>query len=329
MTIVQNFSSLKKQKFYPETDILIWAASLCRYKSFGYKIKLYCSEKDFLFLKKYHLYELYDEIDTTFMIKYEKKNDINDAKFWSNRKLEVLYNEYFVLGNSDFIYSDTDVLMNEPFNITDCDAMVWSPEPRIIKRDIFGNIIWASTIYPPWKYISVPTGYIMPDYIENTDDAYNCGIMYFKNRKVFLKYYREYRRFALNNPCYIDDNIDIGHVNSNIFACNSEQRILKAVLTNLDQKVKPIMPEREYGLSRQGYHFYLFRIGWRNLNDNIPQPDIVYKVLNVAIHESLNILKELNKEVYEFYSKLEWLVESNFEDIYSKVPNNIVLRKYY
>ena len=67
MKIIQNFSSKKHVKEFPIMDILIWYLGLIKLRAFGYKIKLYCEKKDFEFLKQWGLFDLYDEIDDTFL----------------------------------------------------------------------------------------------------------------------------------------------------------------------------------------------------------------------------------------------------------------------
>jgi hypothetical protein len=62
MYVIQNFTSQKTPINY--FDQLIWLIGLKHYRSLGYKLKLYCEEKDIEFLKNSFLFHYYDEIDT-------------------------------------------------------------------------------------------------------------------------------------------------------------------------------------------------------------------------------------------------------------------------
>lgn len=323
MTIINIFSSLKRFDNYPETDILIWAAALSKYKSFGYNTKIYCMPNDLFFLAEYKLLQLYDEVDTDFLQLYELNKKVDDNIFWSDRKIEILHHEFFDLKNTDFIYTDTDVFMNIAFDISDCDVLFWSPEPRLVKFKDNGDINWDTTIYPDWKFISKPRNYKMPQYIKEIDDAYNCGVMYFKNPNIFKIYYKEYYKFTINNPCTVENGFTY---NKSLFPCNAEQRILKAIITNTHQKVKFIMPEKLNGICKEGYHFFWFRTAWSNMNKYQVLP-IAYVMLNTAIYESLQTLKTNCFEIYEFYKDLPWLI--NFEKKFFNTPDHIVLRYYY
>lgn len=249
MIIFNTFTNAKHIKKLPEIDVLIWLASLIQYKSLGYSLKLYCLDSDIEFLKQENLYDLYDEIDTEFFKTNETLPKLNGEKFWSSRKLEAIYHEICEL-KSGAIYSDTDIIMFKPID-TNCDAVVWSPEPRYSGQN---------TIYVDWKHLSKPKGYKMPDFIKREKDAYNCGIMWFKDPELYKFYREQYLRFALSNPCEVTGVPEYGN---NLFACNGEQRILKACLTQKKAKVGMIMPEKKFGLSENGNHYYWFRAAWR------------------------------------------------------------------
>ena len=148
ITVFNNFTSGTRTK-YPKMDILIWIAGLLRYKSFGYRTKLYCLREDIQFLKDNRLFGLYDEIDVDTLANEAQAalSKVDGKRFWSTRKLECMRHEWLVLGNADSIYSDTDVVMNSPFSLNGLDALTWSPETH--KK---------VSIYIPWEMMTSPAG---------------------------------------------------------------------------------------------------------------------------------------------------------------------------
>ena len=113
MKIIQNFSSKKHIAQLPFFDIAMWYVGLQQLKNFGYTTKLYCEKKDFNFLNKWHLLELYDEVDSSFLTEIQKDdtyNAINDEYFWSKRKLFCIEHE-FQINSEPFMYMDTDILL--------------------------------------------------------------------------------------------------------------------------------------------------------------------------------------------------------------------------
>ena len=323
MVIFNTFSNGKRYNDMPETDIIIWCASLIRYKGFGYKTKIFCLESDLEFLKHYHLFELYDEIDTTLLKDNEQLSKIDESIFWSSRKIEAMYHQLFTL-NEPSIYVDTDILMRKPYDLSG-DCLVWSPETRIIVELPNGEIDWTKTIYPSWKFLSKPEGYVMPDYIKQTPDAYNCGVWFFKNKEVFKKYREEYYKFCIGNPGIIKHSKN-KVFNNAMFPCNAEQRILKAVLTEENQKVNCVMPIKAKGLCEKGMHYFWYRVSWRKMKEKnvVPTQDSL-SVLNYTLIECMMTLKRYNY-IYEFYSNLPWL--KDFETQFKQSKDKIIIRRY-
>ena len=299
VTVFNNFTSGTRTK-YPKIDILIWMASLVMYKSFGYRTKLYCTEEDIGFLKDNRLYGLYDEIDTQTLATEAKEalSKVDGKRFWSTRKFECMRHEWLVLGNRDSVYSDTDVLMKKSFDLSG-DALAWSPEERKKK-----------TIYVPWGDLSSPPGYDMPEYIRKTDDAYNCGVLWFKEPDVFRRWYEAYHAWADGNPCLISPDIKDGH--NNLFACNGEQRILKAVLDDAKADVRCVMPVSGRGLSEAGDHWYWYRVVWRLLSEAGKWPEATEEdealcMLNYAALESLEAVGEYDGALRSEILSDDWL----------------------
>lgn len=323
MIIFNTFSNGKRYATMPETDILIWCASLIKYKNFGYTTKLFCLEEDIPFLKQYHLYELYDQIDTTLLKDNEQLAKIDESIFWSSRKIEAMYHQLFTL-NEPAIYVDTDIIMRVPYNLSH-DVLVWSPEPRIVKFLPNGEVDWSCTIYPSWKFLSKPEDYRMEEYIQQTPDAYNCGVWFFKDREVFKKYREEYYKFCIGNPGKIK-HVKKNFFNNAIFPCNAEQRILKAVLTHEEQDVGFVMPQKAKGICNDGCHYFWYRVGWRQMNKKGVQPtEDILSVLNWTLMECLFTLKTY-PQIYEFYSSLPWL--QGYEEEYKKGKNKFLMNKY-
>lgn len=316
MIIFNTFTNAQHIKSLPDIDILMWLTSLIQYKNLGYRLKLYCLPSDIQFLKDEHLYGLYDEIDTEFFVRNTVLDKINGEKFWSSRKIEAIHHELCEL-KSGAIYSDTDILMFKPLDLN-CDALVWSPELVYNKQ---------KTIYVSWDNISKPKDYVMPQYIKDCSDAYNCGILWFKDPEIFKEYRQQYLDFVLDNPCELKNTPEY---DNNIFACNAEQRILKAVLTKKEANVGKIMPEKRFGLSMNGNHYYWFRTCWRynpvlNLNfvDSSGYQQVVeaYKVMNNFIDMALKIIGVYSNVIYvstlnkSLFSKFYFLRNKNSQGL--------------
>lgn len=325
MIVFNTFNHGKRKFKVREIDNLIWAACLIKYKSFGWTTKLYCLEEDIEFLKKYHLYELYDIVDTEFLKDNEQLKKVNEDIFWSSRKIEAMYHELFEL-NEDAFYSDTDLIIRRKPNLNH-DVLVWSPEPHL-----------KNSVYIDWDIMSKPDGYEMLDYIKECNDAFNCGVWYFKNKEIFKKYREEYYKFVIGNPGIItheaDDKFLVSLVkNNNAFPCNAEQRILKAVCTHLTNDIGFILKKKNNGLGKPGSHYFYYKMFWIHFHE-VYYPNLgdlktfqMYQCLNEAVHESLQVIKKSKyKDVYEFYSNLSWLY--GFEDVYSDY-NKIILKQYF
>jgi hypothetical protein len=250
MKIIQNFSSGKHIKKLPIVDILIWYTGLVKLKSFNYKLKLYCTSADIPFLKAWNLYNFYDEINTTFLDSFFPK--IDETNFWSVRKLECI-NYEFEHSFEPFIYLDTDIILNEPISFTG-EVIVWSPE-------------MVSPIYPSWEDLSLPPNYKMPDWLYSTKEPYNCGILGFKTKSIFQAFLEEYYKFTVNNPCYLTSfMIKLPSEKRCVWACNSEQRLLRGFCKHLNLEVCCFMPEPLLGICEKGAHYYVYRYNWRLLN---------------------------------------------------------------
>ena len=308
MKILQNFSSKKHIKELPITDILIWYLGTSRLKGYGHTLKLYCEEKDLDFLKEWGLFDLYDEVDTEFLSNNELFEIINQENFWSIRKIECINHEYEI-SEEPFIYMDTDIVMNMPVHMAG-DLLVWSPEQK-------------QEIYVPWECLSAPYDYVMPEYIYKMDKAYNCGILGFKSKELFDLYRKEYLTFVINNPCITFDLEATEETIRNIWACNAEQRILRAVANNNKWGVYTIMPTQIPGACNAGIHYYLCRAFWRQLNKNELNDDAReywIGILNDQIRLLMSILKEQNSEMFNKFISIDWIKDC--------VENNINIEEY-
>lgn len=253
MYVIQNFTSQTKPINY--FDQLIWLIGLKHYKSLGYKIKLYCEEKDIQFLKDCYIYYYYDEIDTeAFAKNYSWLDGVNQEHFWFFRKIIAIEHE-IELG-TDFFYSDTDIVINKKPDFSDCDIYTWCLENYDDKV--------GKSIYVDLKELSLPPEYTIPGYLaKTTDKNYNCGLLYFKNKDIFYYWKKEMLRFATNNPCIIFNKNYI--YTSHIFACTCEQRILTGIIKDKNLIVKTFdTNEISNGLSDNGGHFFGFRYGMKN-----------------------------------------------------------------
>jgi len=278
MKIVNIFSNGQHIPTLPAIDMLIWAAGLAAWKQLGYALKIYCEPHNLEFLDYWRLRDFYDEVDTSLLPDNEQIAKVDGKRFWSARKAEVLRSE-IALGN-DSVVADTDIIMFAPLP-TDYDLLVWSDEPRTTN---------GGTIYLDWKQISTPPKYVMKRFVRVCKDAYNCGVLHFKDTHLYELWAQEYYRFVIGNPC--KSAVDYGN---NVFACNSEQRILRACADYMEARVAKVMPEKKQGLSAAGNHYYWLRAVWRNL------PRIQNDVLRLWLTHQLKVLRDLAFKLLEPY----------------------------
>lgn len=281
-------------------DILIWYIGLTKLRNFGYEIKLYCEKKDLDLLRRWGLLDLYTEIDDTFMSSDFIINNeiINGTYFWSKRKIECIKHE-FEINTGPFIYMDTDIILNGLFNIdTETDLIAWSPETQ-------------EKIYIPWNHLSIPKGYKMPEYIYKTEGAYNCGVLYFKTKQQFLDYRKQYINYTMGNPCETRGVTAWDETIRNIWACNAEQRILKAVADHENWNVKLIMDKQAPGACDFGIHYYYLRGFWRLLavEDFLKEEEKAYwlGLLNFQLDQLLNILAAMDREALFRFLEIDWV----------------------
>lgn len=253
MKIIQNFTSNKHYQNIPIIDILIWSCGLNNLKVFKHKLKLYCKSSDIKFLKDWGLFDFYDEIDTSFLETFE--STVNETNFWSIRKLACIEHE-FDISAEPFIYMDTDIIMNIPLS-NPSDLLVWGLEPQ-------------RGVYLSWEHYSLPYGYSLPDWLKNTHDAYNCGVLAFKNKEFFNLYLKEFYKFTEGNVCLLSESAEKTFLDSEkraIWACTAEQRILKGLAEKLNWDVTAVNTEAHEHMSESGIHYYILRNNWRQLRD--------------------------------------------------------------
>lgn len=267
ITIFQNFPSLPDATIFWKYDIKIWKESVLQYKKLGYKTKIFCTHAEKFLLDAWDLTPYYDEIDVDFLEDNPILKNINLHYFWSSRKMECMR---FQLGiNPMSVYSDTDVVMRTRFQFGDYDAIVWSSENEASNPN--------DNIYRPWEYFSVPKNYVLPDFIFNTSNAYNCGVMWFANPDWFNIFYSHYLNFVMNNPCkYLGpEDMDEGRKRV-LFACNAEQRILRAVLEKYGVVVGYIEQGTQNGHAKDGsIHYYCDKVAARIDYENKMAPHVV------------------------------------------------------
>lgn len=296
MKIFNTFTSFKRIKKLPDVDILIWATHLIYNHLLNYRTKIYCAKNDLEFLKSHHLIDLYDEIDSDWLESFydiPRQLNIDDSKFWFIRKYLCMRHELSI--NKESVYSDVDILLRRRLDLSH-ECLFWSPEPAISKDDI----------YVPWRNLSKPDGYRMPQHVLDTKDAYNCGILYFKDPSLFNKCYDESFAFMTNNPCKIKlhkGRDDVGDliINDAVWACNAEQRILKAVVTHENANVAFVMDKKAQGWSKHAVHFFYYRAAWRYMND--PDYEVTpnaLSMLNLTVLECMSIIEHHCKTIGNF-----------------------------
>ena len=271
MKIIHTFSSQKFTKL-KDMDVAIWYMGCLCYKALGYKLKLYCTEEDIPFLFENHLLRFYDEIDTLTFVNSDILNSsrINHEAFWFLRKVAAMNNE-FEVANEPFVYSDTDIFIFEPIDISDCDVLVWCNE----KVDHLK--IKSTDMYCEWKYLSTPKNYVMPKYIKKTTvDNYNTGLLYFKDKNMYRQYVKDMLDFIIDNPCECTKPEVISiceglndKLCAKVFSMNAEQRILKGVCNHNKLKVN-VFDENglwKAGISEKGSHYFLLKPVWSSLKN--------------------------------------------------------------
>lgn len=320
--IYNTFSNMKRITKFPEIDLLIWTVSLLNYKKLGYKLKIFCEESDVEVLKELKLYDLYDEIDTKLFTNNDLFKKVNEEQFWSTRKIEAI--NYQLQLNPNSIYSDTDIIMTQTIDVGDCDAVVWGAETRAA--------MGSNGVYIDWSYLTYPEDYYMPAYLIRTHDAVNCGLMWFRDYKVFKEYREEYYKFVIGNPCeiHIPGKYAYG---AECYACNAEQRILKGVLEHKKLKVGVVDNPDGTGVTDKGVHFYKLRAAWRGLahiDENVQEEkDRKFDLLVSLNHMVARLIYETTfaPEIFEYWDQKEWF--NTFADKRDEDPNGIALKEYF
>lgn len=302
--IIQNFSSKKHIKALPVFDILLWSAGLLNFKKLGYKTKLYCEKSDIPFLKRWGLYDLYDEIDSRYLTKLEEDErfkQIDGNWFWSVRKLFCIEHEYSLKSKDKFMYFDTDILLYDHIELPNwANLFVWSIEEE--------------PIYIPWEFMSVPEGYKKPEEFDDDMIAYNCGILAFSDKEKFEQYFAEYLKFTQGNPCILLQGANASEKTvKNIWACNAEQRILLNVSRIGNWKTIVFAnPEQETGVMgfyKGGKHYYLLRAILRDFTDETQESfrSFWLDMYNENIKECLEVLEKENPTQLEIFLEIPWI----------------------
>lgn len=307
MYVIQNFSSQYINKINP-FEKLIWLIGLIHYKTLGYTTKLYCNSEDIKFLKDNNLFNYYDEIDTTTLSECDWLNNVNQDAFWFFRKIIAIEKEFEL--NHDFFYSDTDIILNETPDFSDCDIYTWTLE-NVKNPKVDG-------VYCDWSKLSTPEGYQLPEYLKNTDSCnYNCGILYIKNKEIFHYWKKEMLDFARNNPC---KTYDLAEGNC-FFACNCEQRILTGIVKekNLKAKILDENPESN-GIGPKGVHFFQWRHSWRTAKKREEQGEKEGPIAKQkAIIDNWTLIFALKDFIKDFLNRL--LMWEHFDE-YAFFMNN-------
>ena len=313
MYVINNFSNQEYSKL-TDIDILIWLISLMSYKKLGYTTKLYCEEKDIQFLKDNCLLHYYDEVDTNTFAQNKELSMINNKEFWFWRKIVAIEHE-FNLGH-EFFYSDTDVILMEKPDFSNCDLYVWWLEDRDSK-------LWElnRTVYCDWHDISCPKDYDMPNYIRNTGrDNFNCGLLHFKNQMIFNFWKKEMLGFIINNPCILY-NKDL-YSSRAVFACNTEQRFLKGIANHLKLTVKAFDNAiTSNGMTPTGVHFWYWRNAWKNMEEAFRNNEaLLSSPQNIGIVQTLLVMSDFVEIWMDKFSDngllLEWVRSANKEYIF-------------
>lgn len=269
MRIIHTFSSQKHCKI-STIDLALWHMSCLCYRAQGYDLKIYCESKDLKFLEDNLLLRYYSEIDIGTFDKHNRNKineplyKVNGKMFWFIRKL-VAINAEFEQSDEPFIYSDTDLFIFKPIDISDCDCLFWTLE----KRD---KPMSDYEYYCDWKYFSTPKNYAMPEYIKNTDNSnYNAGLVYFKDKELFKQYYEQVLNFIVGNPCKFTNQtiIDILEKTKQSisipWSINAEQRILTGFVKEkkLNVKLFDNTGLTSNGISSNGSHYFILKSLWR------------------------------------------------------------------
>lgn len=305
MKVIQNFSSGKHITTFPIFDIMIWIAGVNQLKKLGYSTKLYCEERDLDWLRKWHLLDLYDEIDTEVLASISW-DGIQQDKFWSVRKLYCINHEMSLTASTDFFYMDTDIVLMRPLQFTNpqngkpCDLFVWSPDPYT-----------EHSIYCDLHYLSTPPGYTMPTWFLEANLAFNCGILYFRTQEMWQTYFKEYLNFVVNNPCTfkVKPQADSEETMRNVWACNSEQRLLAGLARYKHWCLGAVMGEVGQGSCPIGVHFYIVRALWRQQRrgafDKYPDAD---KEMTQAFCGTVrNVRKFITDVQWEPFNSMPWV----------------------
>lgn len=220
-------------------DILMWTLSVIKYKKYGFITKLYCDKASYEMLNKYHLIELYDEVDTELL---EQDFNILKASYWAMPKI-LSYKHELELGSDCFV-SDTDMIpfcnLERFFNY---DLSVWSNDEHLEH----------TVIYLPKESLSTPKGYVFPKWFTWRATPLNSGIIYFKDKNNALEYCNEVIRYVTNNKNNQQNNTCQS-------MCFAEQRILGEYASYKQLQVGVVRPTRKSCLNKNAWHLFQHKL---------------------------------------------------------------------
>jgi hypothetical protein len=251
------------------SSLLVTFLSVLKWKSFGYKVKLYVDEHFKQVFQDYGLLELYDEVDDTYFTDNDlyETFDIDKEYFWAFSKLFIYMKE-----KDNFIMSDLDFIPLQDFhNIIDEN-----------KNYIYYREVLDELTYP--NELLTFSDYVYPEWLTWKEKPVNTAITYLSNEELKKLYTEEAIRFAQHNTEESDDK-GMNLTNRMVFV---EQRLLSECSNYLNIELTDIKSNYETICNPREIHYFCYK----QMDDKNPHNWVMF------------FLDKLYKEFPEVYAKV-------------------------
>lgn len=244
MKVIHSRKYIYNDKWANDINVLlVWFLSAIMWKHFGYDMCLYIDKHNLKLLSKYHIEELYDEINTSYFHSYKTFKNVNMQLFWALPKLKSFYHELIELGN-DCVACDTDVVPIKDLKHmwTNAELVVWS-------NNEFKEM---KNIYPDKKNLSTPRKYTYPEWVKFNAQPLNTGIIHFRRKEIAEEYLKEVFRFAYKNKNKLKNT-------SVQTMCVAEQLFIGNYALNKGISYTCIQPLKHSVFNRNAFHTHSYK----------------------------------------------------------------------
>jgi hypothetical protein len=281
------------------SELLVWYLSVLQWKRLGYTTKIYVDDTNLQYIKDKKLYDLYDEVDSTYFNNtngFFTKHDIDKSHFWASSKIFLLENE-----TEPCIVSDHDFIPFAEIPL-ESDIVVYHVEK--MRKDSYYD-------YNRYTLAYNTSSYSIPEWFTFEQLPFNTSICYINNEEVKKQYIEEAYKYTVNNFCQCENpSVDMIYI---------EQRFLSELCNYLNISTSTLINLSEVSFINERYFHMIVHKDVDNsikFNNKYPNSWHIYLLdkLNKYFPEAYETV--INME--EFSEDKEY-IEANGFDSY-KVP---------